>query len=47
MCCVPPNPGDEDLAACADLDTDPLHCGECNNPCDAGEQCVDGECVAA
>ncbi len=33
-------------AQCVDTQTDPDHCGECNNKCNpAQEQCVDGMCV--
>lgn len=27
---------------CADLMTDEKHCGECNNKCDSGEDCLEG-----
>jgi hypothetical protein len=43
-CCAPANPADADLAVCANLETDELHCGECNNPCAEGENCTGGEC---
>ncbi|MGN6104763.1 MAG: MopE-related protein [Kofleriaceae bacterium] len=29
----------------ADLLTDPLHCGACDNPCAANEACIEGRCV--
>jgi len=32
------------LAACADLMTDPTHCGACNTPCAADQVCVAGAC---
>lgn len=31
---------------CHDLDTDPLHCGLCDNACAAGETCSAGVCAA-
>jgi hypothetical protein len=31
--------------ACADLDSDPLHCGGCNQSCN-GRACIDGQCEA-
>lgn len=30
---------------CVDLQTHVLHCGECNNKCDLGQNCFFGECV--
>jgi hypothetical protein len=30
--------------ACADLSTDPKHCGACGNPCGTGSSCIDGQC---
>jgi len=30
--------------ACVNLDESPLHCGECDNPCDADELCIGGDC---
>jgi hypothetical protein len=30
---------------CADLQTDPRHCGSCDRACDAGQRCVGGACV--
>lgn len=30
--------------SCVDTDTNPGHCGTCNNVCDSGEQCVFGGC---
>ena len=46
-CLVPKRDGI--FKVCADLTTDPNHCGECGNSCmlsDAfGEECVDGVCV--
>jgi len=29
---------------CANLDSDPIHCGMCNRPCGVGETCVAGTC---
>ena len=29
---------------CDDLTNDPLHCGSCDNPCNAGEVCTDSTC---
>ncbi len=29
---------------CADLASDPMHCGACDSPCDEGVDCVDGIC---
>jgi hypothetical protein len=29
---------------CADLGTDPLHCGSCDRACAANQMCVAGEC---
>lgn len=43
-CCAPANPQDADLAVCANLDTDELNCGQCNNPCGKGENCTNGTC---
>lgn len=43
-CCAPANPADADLAVCANLDSDELHCGQCNNPCAKGENCTGGAC---
>jgi hypothetical protein len=34
-----------DEGTCADLDTNPLHCGGCNIECLAGQQCCGGFCV--
>jgi hypothetical protein len=31
-------------SSCVDRDTDPLHCGECGDSCDADQLCVDGDC---
>jgi hypothetical protein len=31
-------------SACVDLDSNPLHCEECNEACDADEVCVEGKC---
>ncbi len=31
--------------ACIDLDTDPLHCGQCDEPCPTGIPCAEGQCV--
>jgi len=33
-------------ADCFDLDSSDLHCGDCDNPCDSGETCLIGNCVA-
>jgi hypothetical protein len=33
-------PGDH----CVDVYSDPDHCGECDIPCAAGQNCVEGEC---
>jgi hypothetical protein len=33
-------------AACADLATDPVHCGGCDNACEAGDACILGGCTA-
>ncbi len=30
---------------CADLDSDPAHCGACHAPCAANERCEAGQCV--
>ena len=30
---------------CADLTSDPLHCGMCERACDPGARCVDSDCV--
>ena len=30
---------------CADLQNDPLHCGNCVEACDENEECVSGDCV--
>ncbi|MFT4040856.1 MAG: hypothetical protein QM692_21925 [Thermomicrobiales bacterium] len=30
---------------CFDLQTDPAHCGGCNNACAAGQTCVNGSCT--
>ncbi len=30
---------------CIDLSADPLHCGDCDQPCDAGEVCDGGSCA--
>lgn len=32
---------------CADLATDPLHCGACGTPCATGATCEQGTCLAA
>jgi hypothetical protein len=32
--------------ACVSTDSDPAHCGGCNRPCEAGEACEGGACVA-
>jgi hypothetical protein len=32
------------LYACADLATNPAHCGACSNACAAGERCIAGQC---
>ena len=29
---------------CSDVETDPMHCGACDNPCNANEACVEGMC---
>ncbi len=34
-------------ARCVDLDSDPLHCGECEHPCESDELCLDSECREA
>ena len=31
---------------CVDLQTSAANCGSCGSPCDSGEFCVEGECVA-
>ncbi|MFO0755101.1 MAG: fibrinogen-like YCDxxxxGGGW domain-containing protein, partial [Byssovorax sp.] len=31
-------------AACADLQTDPLHCGKCDTPCNDDQRCFAGVC---
>src|SRR5512139_2171020 len=31
---------------CANLQTDPDHCGSCSNDCNAGDFCVGGNCQA-
>ena len=46
--CIEPSPCEEGLTecaeeTCADLHTDPLHCGECGNACGSNE-CVRGDC---
>ncbi len=33
--------------ACVDPDTNPQHCGECGEDCDAGGSCVAGDCIDA
>lgn len=32
---------------CVDTDLNPLHCGDCGNPCGADEVCVGGSCEIA
>jgi hypothetical protein len=32
---------------CRNLQTDPMHCGACNNACGAGGRCVAGACMTA
>ncbi len=45
--CVCPEATQTDCAgACVDLQTDAAHCGDCDHPCDAGETCEAGQCVA-
>ncbi len=36
--------GPVDSATCVDLNSDPRHCGECDNPCDENEVCAGGQC---
>jgi hypothetical protein len=37
---------DPDGAACVqDFDFNPLHCGDCNESCDAEQVCIEGECL--
>lgn len=40
---------DLDLSTCAnqcvDLQTNRFHCGDCDDPCDSGSRCQQGECV--
>jgi MYXO-CTERM domain-containing protein len=44
--CVCANAGEIDCGtACADLQTDPAHCGSCASPCAADETCQAGTCV--
>lgn len=31
---------------CADISSDPLHCGACEDPCAPGQDCVDHDCVS-
>ncbi len=33
--------------SCVDPQTDPLHCGECEDDCGPGGSCVQGECIDA
>ena len=33
--------------SCVDLDSDPLHCGACNNACLEGDLCIAGVCEGA
>jgi hypothetical protein len=52
FCCRPTaelcNGVDDDCDGLTDedfnLQTDNQHCGQCNNACSAGRQCVDGSC---
>lgn len=45
--CVCAGEGETDCGnACADLQSDPAHCGTCDNPCAADEVCVAAVCVA-
>ena len=44
--CVPSCDGfpEQCEQSCTDTDIDPLHCGECDERCDADEVCIEGEC---
>jgi hypothetical protein len=33
--------------ACVDTDSDPAHCGECNDACGGNEVCSGGQCVGS
>ncbi len=45
---IEPVCSDDDLILCGDvcrdLESDSLHCGECDNQCQIGYSCVDGQC---
>jgi len=41
LCCVDVF----EVASCVDTTRDPMHCGGCNSPCGAFENCIDGVCV--
>ncbi len=43
--CPAPETSCDDM--CVDTSTNANHCGACNNPCGAGEACVDGQCQCA
>src|SRR5690606_33805289 len=34
----------EGFPICVDLDTDERHCGDCDEPCSVGQECVEGDC---
>lgn len=43
--CVCPDGLDLCGTDCVDTETDPAHCGACNDPCDPGETCQAGDCL--